>query len=653
MPRRKLVMTLLPLVLVSLASSVSAEKRGVKVVPTQAVRAIPWGDYYVLVIGINQYREWPHLRTAVNDVKGLKSILVNRYGFADERTILLTDGEATRGRILNDLRKLASNLKETDNLLVYFAGHGQLDDLTGEGYWIPAEGKQKDPVTWVSHSDIKNILCSERVRAKNVVVVADSCYSGTLLRGGPSLLSLEDMYYRGRLAELASKRSRQVITSGGLEPVVDGGRDGHSLFAYYFIKALEENQREIIDLENLFHGRVWKPVTEIGGQRPSVGRLKTPMDEDGQFVLELKLKVTIPQSAVTTGTPQQDKQLAEERERLVRERREVERLKLEIEKKRIEGERKRLEEEKARLQTASIPARPQQPPPTGYGKEVGRDGKYVAYGNGIVRDTKTGLEWVAGPNKDTTWDEAKAWVESLNVAGGGWRMPTVHDLERLYTKGEGSRNMTPLLKTTGWWVWAGDLKDSSEAWAYHFSGGWHSIGRYGSNVCRAFAVRSHGEGKWLEEEKAKLQTASIPTRLQQPPPTGYGGEVGRDGVYIAYANGIVSDTKTGLEWVAGPGRDMTWDEAKKWIESLSVGAGGWRMPTIEELQGLYEKERVDIPSITPLLKTTGLWLWVWSGELEGPWAAWFFNFANGDKYHHAIEDALAGRAFAVRSRSGG
>jgi len=30
---------------------------------------------------------------------------------------------------------------------------------------------------------------------------------------------------------------------------------------------------------------VWKPVTEIGNQRPNVGRLKTPMDQDGQFVL--------------------------------------------------------------------------------------------------------------------------------------------------------------------------------------------------------------------------------------------------------------------------------------------------------------------------------------------------------------------------------
>jgi len=489
MKTRKLYL-ILGFVLVSLfaisSRGFSEEKRGVKTIKVNENDVFRWGDYHALIIGINEYQEWPNLRTAVNDAKGLREILVQRYGFEDKKTILLTDKKATRGNILNGLRTLASNLKDDDNLLFYFAGHGQLDDLTGDGYWIPVEGKQKDLLSWVAHSSIKNILCSDKVRGKNIVVVTDSCYSGTLLRGGPSLLSVEDRNYRERLAQLSSKRSRQVITSGGLEPVVDGGRDGHSLFAYYLIRALEENDREVIDLENLFHSRVWKPVTEIGGQRPSVGRLKTPMDEDGQFVLELKLKVAIPSSAVSTGMPVQDKELAEERERLARERQEVERLKLEIEKKRIEDERKRLEEEKARLQ---------QSPLTGYGSEVGHDGVYIAYTNGIVRDTGSGLEWVAGPDKDMTWPEATAWVGSLDIGGGGWRMPTAEQLESLYQQGKGSRNMTSLLKTTGWTVWAGELKGSYDARLFFFrtnSRGWGN--RLMFKGYRAFAVRSRSGG---------------------------------------------------------------------------------------------------------------------------------------------------------------
>ena len=72
---------------------------------------------------------------------------------------------------------------------------------------------------------------------------------------------------------------------------------------------------------------------------------------------------------------------------------------------------------------------------------------------GIVKDPNTGLEWMAGPDRDTNWYEAKSWVQSL---GSGWRMPTLDELAGLYKKGAGPRNMTPLLKTTGWWVWSGE-----------------------------------------------------------------------------------------------------------------------------------------------------------------------------------------------------
>ena len=84
--------------------------------------------------------------------------------------------------------------------------------------------------------------------------------------------------------------------------------------------------------------------------------------------------------------------------------------------------------------------------------------------SGVVFDKNTGLEWFVGPDRDTTWNDAKAWVESLDVAGGGWRMPTEEELRTLYKYGAGTRNMTPLLKTTGWLVWTGEASNSSSAW---------------------------------------------------------------------------------------------------------------------------------------------------------------------------------------------
>ena len=125
-------------------------------------------------------------------------------------------------------------------------------------------------------------------------------------------------------------------------------------------------------------------------------------------------------------------------------------------------------------------------------KIIATDGQYVSYKNGIVYDEKTNLEWIVGPDKDTTWDEAKAWVESLSVEGGGWRMPTREELKTLYKEGTGSRNMTPLLKTTGWWVWSGEKKDSHSAWALFFRFGNEPWGLRDSSgtIYRGFAVRS-------------------------------------------------------------------------------------------------------------------------------------------------------------------
>ena len=241
---------------------------------------------YALIIGINDYTEWPPLQTAVNDARGLREVLIERYGYHPDHIILRTDAEATRGRIVNDLRSIAAGLSNSENLLIFFAGHGQLDDLTQDGYWIPVEGKRQDPCTWITNSTIKNVLTSERVQGKNILVIADSCYSGTLLRGGPSTVTMS-ADYAARTLELAYQKSRQVISSGGLEPVADGGRDGHSLFAYYFLKALSENGQPVTDIESLMMTEVSQPVKNKGGQRPTFGRLKTPMDEDGQYVLLL------------------------------------------------------------------------------------------------------------------------------------------------------------------------------------------------------------------------------------------------------------------------------------------------------------------------------------------------------------------------------
>lgn len=77
-------------------------------------------------------------------------------------------------------------------------------------------------------------------------------------------------------------------------------------------------------------------------------------------------------------------------------------------------------------------------------KEIGRDGTFVKYANGMIYDEKTNLEWYAGSDRNITWNEAKRWTESLNVDGGGWRMPTKKELKTLYKRWVRENNINSL-----------------------------------------------------------------------------------------------------------------------------------------------------------------------------------------------------------------
>ncbi|MBC8427227.1 MAG: DUF1566 domain-containing protein [Deltaproteobacteria bacterium] len=115
-------------------------------------------------------------------------------------------------------------------------------------------------------------------------------------------------------------------------------------------------------------------------------------------------------------------------------------------------------------------------------------------------------------------------------------------------------------------------------------------------------------------------------------------------------SGVITDSVTGLEWRVGPDKDTNWNKAKSWVQGLNLDGGAWRMPTMNELEGLYQKG-VGSRNRTSLLGSSG-W-YVWSGKSKGSSYAWNFNFSNGYGYWYARDDSYSGRAFAVRSRNDG
>ena len=80
------------------------------------------------------------------------------------------------------------------------------------------------------------------------------------------------------------------------------------------------------------------------------------------------------------------------------------------------------------------------------------------------------------------------------------------------------------------------------------------------------------------------------------------GELDRDGRFIAYNNGTVLDTKTNLMWAARDnGKMISWQEAKSYCANYHGGGyKDWRMPTQDELLGLYDASKGYYPDCVQL-----------------------------------------------------
>jgi hypothetical protein len=203
--------------------------------------------------------------------------------------------------MLKVLRGKFERLSERDNLFVYYAGHGQFDPTKKQGFWIPVDGELSEESTWIPLSTITHYLSADSVRAKNIIVVTDSCYGGALVRGGPTPghdVSPKREIGIAQLAQYASKRSRQVLASGGYEVVPD-----QSEFATLFRQALSGNTRRAVDLEYLFFTQIYPALHNNGDQIPELGRVKSGPDDDGQFVL-LRSRVTSSEPIVIAATVQ-------------------------------------------------------------------------------------------------------------------------------------------------------------------------------------------------------------------------------------------------------------------------------------------------------------------------------------------------------------
>jgi len=241
-----------------------------------------FGNYHALVIGNNDYKILKRLQTARSDAESVAEILRTKYGF---KVTPLYD--ANHYQILTTLNQLRKTLTEDDNLLIYYAGHGELDQVNDRGHWLPIDAEPDNTAHWISNVQLTDIL--NIMSARHILVVADSCYSGTLTRSVLTQLragqtnEARTTYIRTVL----KKRSRTALTSGGLAPVLDAGGEGHSVFANAFIDSLKSSEEGVLEGQRLFL-EVAARVTQAAYDRqfeqvPQYAPIKFTRHEAGDF----------------------------------------------------------------------------------------------------------------------------------------------------------------------------------------------------------------------------------------------------------------------------------------------------------------------------------------------------------------------------------
>jgi uncharacterized caspase-like protein len=476
-----------------------------------------------LVIGNSAYKASP-LKNPVNDAKDMSNAL-KVLGFK-----VIEEIDADRKEMEDAIRQFGRQLRGGGVGLFYYAGHGI--QTKGRNYLIPIGARIESASDSRYQAVDAGMVLGKMEDAENDlnIVVLDAC------RDNPFSRSFRTSS-RG-LARMDAPTGTFIVYATGPGSVASDGEGRNGIFTHHLLENMSEPGLKIEDvmkkvrtgvMEGTGNKQVpWQASSltgdfyfasrtfDIQPESSSVDTAALPLPPSGGASFDDILKTA------------EEKKKAEgawgrwqgEREREYNEVRRIDKDSYVNRKQRIDAWKRfsasvstdnphSAEDDDMRTYAKSRikywqrvkPPKKETPAPKiaaidSKDQVIARDGHYIAYANGVVHDTRTrflrpDLELIAGPDTDTTWDEAQKWVESLKTAGGGWRMPTAKELETLYQKGKGSRNMTPLLKTTGWYVWSGKARGSSSALSFGFFGGARTwLPRDLPIDRRAFAVRS-------------------------------------------------------------------------------------------------------------------------------------------------------------------
>lgn len=234
------------------------------------------GKYYALIVANGNYvsPEMPMLKRPVPDAKALREILMTKYTFEPEDIYTLYD--MRRDNLIMALDDIQKKLTPEDNLLIYYAGHGKMDEEAGIGYWLLSDASLSSRVNWFSNSALTDYI--RAIKAKHVFLIADACYAGSIF------------YSRGAMDEappsimdIYKNKSRTAMTSGGTTEVND-----ESKFSEILLSLLRENTDQYLTSSQLFRA-IERPVMTSGSKTaPRFGIVQGVNDMQGDFVFILR-----------------------------------------------------------------------------------------------------------------------------------------------------------------------------------------------------------------------------------------------------------------------------------------------------------------------------------------------------------------------------
>jgi tetratricopeptide (TPR) repeat protein len=229
-------------------------------------------NYYGLFIGVESYDDWAisDLDNPYDDASQLSQVLSSKYNFSPGNVKLMKD--PTKQEIIDQLLYYQQALEPDDNLLIFYSGHGEVKKNVG--YWLPSNAENDNPSTWFSNGELRDYINS--MDAQHVLVIADACFSGSIVTGGYKNIRSFNCEQMEKLP------SRRAFTSGAISVVPD-----NSIFIQYLLKKLDTNTESCMSAEELY--QLVKPAVIYNSPNnhvPQFGALPFTGDEGGNFIFK-------------------------------------------------------------------------------------------------------------------------------------------------------------------------------------------------------------------------------------------------------------------------------------------------------------------------------------------------------------------------------